>query len=259
MKKIHTVMMLVGTLYLFITACSNETDSNQSNNANVDPTTYDITRLLTHFNGTGLSYQISGNTVIFTTQDLPNHKSPYYLGTQWESSLYETYNGTNNAFALNPNKISTQNITFTIPLYPSEAAVKESTALGAMGIARNGVVFYNQYAGPNNQPLTSEINSFDQFLGHPQQQGAYHYHQEPIFLTQQFGESAFMGLLADGFPVYGPIENGMAVTNGDLDAYHGHFGPTADYPEGIYHYHITSEDPYINGNGFYGTPGSITN
>jgi hypothetical protein len=33
---------------------------------------------------------------------------------------------------------------------------------------------------------------------------------------------------------------------------------TADYPGGIYHYHITLEDPYINGNGFYGNAGTVS-
>jgi hypothetical protein len=57
--------------------------------------------------------------------------------------------------------------------------------------------------------------------------------------------------------VYGPVENGRRVTNAELDAYHGHTGATADYPAGIYHYHVTDADPYINGAGFYGTPGTV--
>ena len=61
----------------------------------------------------------------------------------------------------------------------------------------------------------------------------------------------------DGFPVYGPEENGVRLTNASLDEYHGHVSATMDYPEGIYHYHITAEDPYINGSGFFGTPGSV--
>jgi hypothetical protein len=64
--------------------------------------------------------------------------------------------------------------------------------------------------------------------------------------------------LLDGFPVYGPMENGAAVNNADLDVYHGHSHATAEYPDGIYHYHITSTDPYINGDGFYGTAGTVT-
>jgi hypothetical protein len=66
-------------------------------------------------------------------------------------------------------------------------------------------------------------------------------------------------LLADGFPVYGPLEDGMTITNSDLDEYHGHVSATEDFPNGIYHYHVTpNEDPYLNGNGYFGTPGNIT-
>jgi hypothetical protein len=68
-----------------------------------------------------------------------------------------------------------------------------------------------------------------------------------------------MGFLLDGFPVYGPMEeNGTIVNNSNLDAFHGHIHATADFPNGIYHYHFTSEAPYLNGNGFYGTPGTIS-
>ncbi|EZH72213.1 hypothetical protein ATO12_25095 [Aquimarina atlantica] len=265
MKKPQSISIFFTFFSLFVfacLACSNDDDTIAGNNGDegtITSTDYDISPILTKFNAAGLSYEISGNNVIFTTNNLPDHKSPYYLDTEWETELYEPYTGSNTNFTLNPNRIAEQNITITVPIHPAEATTKEATALGAMGIAINGVVFYNQYAGPNNQPLTSEINSFDQYLGHPQQQGGYHYHQEPKYLTSKFGEDTFLGILADGFPVYGPIENGEEVSNADLDEYHGHTSATTDFPNGIYHYHITSEDPYINGNGFFGTPGNITN
>ena len=121
----------------------------------------------------------------------------------------------------------------------------------------NGVAIYNQYAGPS-RPLTFEADSFDQYNGHPQQTGMYHYHVEPLYITGHNGDDALVGLLLDGFPVYGPVEDGAPVWNDDLDDLHGHFGPTADFPDGIYHYHITAEDPYINGAGFYGVAGTVS-
>jgi hypothetical protein len=253
MKLIFNIFF--SSILSFSFSC-NKNDENQSQNIDSsDKTDYDINSILSYFEGTGLIYEINDNTVIFNTPDLPNHTSPY-----WDSSneLYESYNGTNSNFKINPNKIVTQNITINIPLYPKESNSHEATRLGAIGISRNGVVFYNQYAGPN-QPLTNEIDSFDQWLGHPQPQGAYHYHIEPTFLTQEFGQNVFLGLLADGFPVYGPVEDGKTLTSSDLDEYHGHFSITNDFSEGIYHYHITPDDPYINGNGFFGSPGNISN
>jgi hypothetical protein len=174
-------------------------------------------------------------------------------------ALYEAYTDASNPdFFKNPNDISAQNYVFTIPRFPEEANNKTSTQGDAFGVAVNGVVFFNQAAAPGDDIL-EELNSFDQYLGHPQNAGVYHYHIEPSWLTQEIGDDAFMGFLLDGFPVYGPEENGVRMTNADLDDYHGHTSVTADFPNGIYHYHITDELPWINGGQFYGTAGTKTN
>lgn len=197
-----------------------------------------------------------GDFVVIKSNTLPDHKSPYYQGTQWAGTLYEAYNGSNPLWSQNPNKIVSFNLTFKIPLNPKEATVKASTPMGPIGISLNGVPFYNQYAA-GGSPLTSEINSFDQYLGHPMQLGMYHYHIEPTYLTTKFSKNALLGFLLDGFPVYGPMENNKTITNADLDTYHGHSHATVEYPNGIYHYHITNEDPYLNGGGFYGVAGTV--
>lgn len=254
MKVIKNLIQLMMLPFVIIMACSNDDQDHTNNDQDDSVSVYDIRRLLPKFEGTGLSYAVNGDIVTFTTADLPNHTSPYW---PVDHALYETYTGTNSQWRQNPNSIAEQNIVFSINLQPEEAQTKQATRLGPIGISRNGVVFFNQYAGPN-LPLTNEINSFDQYLGHPTGMGQYHYHIEPTYLTEQFGDDAFLGLLADGFPVYGPMENGRIITNSDLDVYHGHTGVTSDFPEGIYHYHITSEDPYLNGNGYYGTPGNIS-
>ncbi len=200
---------------------------------------------------------LDGDYVVITCNGLPDHKTPYYLDTEWESALYEAYNGTNSQFHLNPNRITQANLVFRIPLNPTEAGNKSTTPMGPIGVSLNGVPFYNQYAA-GGAALTGEINSFDQYNGHPMQMGGYHYHIEPTYLTQNSGRDALLGFLLDGYPVYGPIENGKQVSNGDLDAYHGHAHVTADFPDGIYHYHITDADPYLNGDGFFGVPGTLT-
>ncbi|MEZ0485141.1 YHYH protein [Fibrella aquatica] len=200
---------------------------------------------------------VEGANIVIKTKGRPDHKSPYYQGTQWESTLYAAYDGSNTRFSVNPNRIKEVNLTFKIPMNPAVDAAHSATPMGAIGVSLNGVAFYNQYAAMG-APLTNEINGFDQYEGHPQQQGQYHYHVEPTYLTAAKGKEALLGFLLDGFPVYGPKENGKTITNADLDKYHGHTGATADYPNGIYHYHITAEDPYINGSGFYGKSGTVT-
>ncbi len=201
-----------------------------------------------------------GTYITIKTKGLPDHKSPYYATT---NSLYQAYSGTTFGglnFNKNPNTIVEQSGTFKIPVNPKVAASHAATPLGPIGIALNGVPFFNQYAGPNNQELTGEMASFDQFYGHPQQSGMYHYHVEPLHLTTvKSTKSGLMGFLLDGFPVYGPQEeNGTAVSNSNLDGYHGHTHATLDFPAGIYHYHFTITAPYLNGNGFYGTPGTVS-
>jgi hypothetical protein len=196
----------------------------------------------------------SGDNVTLVTTDVPDHKSPYFATT---SSQYEAYNGSNSAFSINPNRIASQQMTFRIPVTPTVLSTPSATPLGAIGIALNGVAIFNQYAGPS-QPLSGEINSFDQYNGHPQQTGVYHYHVEPLWLTRT-AKDALIGVLLDGYPVYGPLENGKTLTSADLDAAHGHFGATKEFPNGIYHYHTTADAPYINGSGFYGAPGTVSN
>ncbi|MBY0245176.1 MAG: YHYH protein [Sphingobacteriaceae bacterium] len=201
-----------------------------------------------------------GTYITIKTSGTPDHKSPYYPTT---NALYEAYSGTTfggGTFTKNPNKIATQNFTFKIPVNPTVATNHSATPLGAIGVALNGVALYNQYAGPNNQVLTSEINSFDKYYGHPTAISQYHYHVEPLYLTTvKSTKSGLMGFLLDGFPVYGPQEeNGTTVTSSSLDVYHGHTHATVDFPNGIYHYHFTADAPYLNGNGYYGTPGTVT-
>lgn len=199
-----------------------------------------------------------GTYITIKTNGMPDHKSVYYPTS---NALYENFSGTtfgNTTFAKNPNSITSQSLTFKIPVNPKQATIHASTPLGPIGVSLNGVPFFNQYAAMG-APLTNEITSFDKYWGHPQQTGQYHYHAEPLYLTTvKASKSALLGFLLDGFPVYGPEENGTTVTNAMLDAYHGHTSVTADYPNGIYHYHITITDPYLNGSGFYGTAGTVS-
>ena len=251
MQKFILFSLLVSTIGLTaFMACKKNNDGGGTTNTTPVPDVYKKI-----YGATDM--YVDGNFIVIKTNSLPDHKSPYYQGTAWAATKYEAYNGSNPSFVLNPNRIAQANLTFRIPMSPSAAAAHAATPLGPIGVSLNGVPFFNQYAAMG-APLTNEINSFDQYFGHPQQQGMYHYHAEPYYLTSTKGSSALMGFLLDGFPVYGPMENGAPVTNANLDAYHGHTSVTADYPGGIYHYHITTADPYINGSGFYGTAGTVT-
>jgi hypothetical protein len=197
--------------------------------------------------GGSATVSLDGSAIVIRTTDLPDHKSPYWgVG----SASYEAPTA---GVAVNPNKIVSQNIVFRIPLSPS-AATASDTPLGPMGVAVNGVVLFNQYAA-GRVPLTSEILSFDRYNGHPSPSNQYHYHVEPLWLTESRGSASYIGVLLDGFPVYGTIDQGGSAP-ADLDSCNGHTGATADYPQGIYHYHLTSAPPYIAGC-FHGAPGTV--
>ena len=204
--------------------------------------------------GNGVTVTRDGNFIVLHSTNVPDHKSTYWPTSD---SRYQAYNGTNpNYSRAGTQVIASQQLTFRIPANPSVAANHAATPLGPIGIAVNGVSLFNQYNGQNN-PLTVEINTFDQWNGHPTPTNMYHYHSEPTWITAAKGTDALIGFLLDGFPVYGPKEGTKTITNADLDVYHGHNGVTADYPAGIYHYHITNADPYINGSGFYGSAGTV--
>lgn len=251
-------LLIILVPLLLLAGCSNPASSDSSNMNKTSAVTdssssQSLPDVFKKFSSNVTVY-VQGDYVIIQSSDIPDYKTPYFgVG----NPNYTPYDGSNPNFTLNPNRIVQQNLVFKIPLHPVESSSHSYTQLGPIGVALNGVPLFNQYAGPN-KALGDEINTFDQYNGHPQQSGMYHYHVEPLSITKAEGEDGLIGFLLDGFPVYGPYENGKLITNSDLDQYHGHFGPTKDYPNGIYHYHITGDSPYINGGQYYGTPGSVT-
>jgi hypothetical protein len=259
MKK-NKLSYLSLSILAFLSSCSKATDDNgtvtPAVNVTASSTVSDVYKKI--YGASNIT--TDGTFITIKSKGIPDHKSIYYAAA---NSLYENFVGTTfggNVFKKNPNSIAEQSFTFKIPINPTVASNHAATPLGPIGIALNGVPLYNQYAGPNNQALTGEIASFDQYYGHPQQSGQYHYHVEPIYLTTvKSTKSGLMGFLLDGFPVYGPLEeSGKTVVNSDLDVYHGHTHATIDFPKGIYHYHFTADAPYLNGNGYYGTAGTVT-
>lgn len=208
----------------------------------------------------GVDVSVEGDYIVIRTNGVPNHPSPYF------QSNHDLYESPTQGMVVNPNRIGEQNLVFRIPLNPEKAASTTDTPLGPIGVATNGVAFFNQYAGRGRDgswlPLDNEIATFDKYNGHPapgagfdQTNGIYHYHLEPLYLTKD-DRSVLIGWSLDGYPICGPIDSDGS-TPADLDANNGHYGPTREYPDGIYHYHTTSEPPYIIG-GYTGIPGTVS-
>jgi hypothetical protein len=123
----------------------------------------------------------------------------------------------------NPNTASNQNYVFKIPRRPAEnTGAKTSTPLGSIGVWKNGVVMFNaldamSYQNQNiwhQNAVVVEGPSFDSCLGHPQQTGGYHHHQNPrcLYTASAAQHSPLLGYAFDGFPIYGSY--GYSNTDG---------------------------------------------
>lgn len=196
----------------------------------------------------GAQASVEGSFVVLRATSVPDHTSPYF------GQGNPGYEPPQAGMPVNPNRIVAQNMALRVPITPQIAASSSDTPLGVMGVAVNGVALFNQYAA-GRSPLTGEIATFDRYHGHPQQTGMYHYHIEPVYLLAQ-GSSRLVGVLLDGFPVYGTRDSGGSPPAG-LDACNGHVGATPEFPQGLYHYHIVPEPPYIAGC-FRGQPGTAS-
>ncbi len=154
----------------------------------------------------------------------------------------------------NPNRIAVQNFTFRLPLEPRLAGKVTRLPMGPVGMASNGVVFFNPFEmeGMNAVEGYTEV-WLDSCCGHPQQTGVYHYHKYPSCVKSPFSDdgerhSPIIGFAFDGFPLYGPYEadnlKAMDVSGSlALDVCNGH----SDAKRG-YHYHVTpGRFPYILG------------
>ncbi len=165
----------------------------------------------------------------------------------------------------NPNTIKVQDFTFRLPLQPKLAGHITRLPMGPIGLALNGVVFFNPFeqGGMNAVEGYSEV-WLDSCCGHPQQTGVYHYHKYPTCVKSPFKDdgqqhSPIIGFAFDGFPVYGPYESAGQMAKDlsgkqALDVCSGH----SDQERG-YHYHVTpGRFPYIVG-GYAGVPEASNN
>lgn len=147
----------------------------------------------------------------------------------------------------NPNRIQRQQYRFEIPRYPKIARQITKLPMGPIGLAVNGIPFYNPYTREGNDAVAGPFREvFDSCCGHPDPLGRYHYHKYPVCVKSPFrdpenGHSPVIGLAFDGFTVYGPNDAGGRPPE-DLDECNGH----TDDKRG-YHYHVTDSFPYILG------------
>ncbi len=218
-----------------------------------DMTTFDLTAKAlvdgaVAWNGT-CDITLTGDTRILSGNGLPidDTTGTYPIAQNDDAYPYDR----------NPNSIAAQVISVEVPTNPTVAAQASCLQLGGIGVLLSGVQLFNALDGEGRDAVAWETQ--DGCQGHPERNGAYHYHNLSTCVTENedgVGHSELVGYIYDGFGLYGHYgENGEVVTNADLDTCHGHThiiewdGQTVE----MYHYHATFEYPYTVGC-YRGTP-----
>jgi hypothetical protein len=191
-----------------------------------------------------VTVSFDATSIILHTHALPNHPTGKFPGE-------------------NPNAIQEKDRTYYIPVKPTEnprhLAIdlhnsNHALNMGAIGVATNGVVFFN----PFDAGSADASNIMDYCCGHPSPDNTYHYHKYPICINSPWADegkehSPLLGWAFDGFPIYGPYatDGVLAKDLTGADALN-EFNLHTD-PERGPHYQVTpGKFPYIIG-GYWGT------
>jgi hypothetical protein len=188
-------------------------------------------------------------TMAVRAHNLPNHPTAQFPGTRRGEG--------------NPHYIQEFDSTYYLPLEPRRNPnaramtahnANRALPMGPIGIAVNGVVFYN----PFDAGMEDAHDIMDRCCGHPSPDNRYHYHKYPVCVKTPFadegdGHSPLIGWAFDGFPIYGPYETKGVMakdcTENPLNEFNIHYDDIRGW-----HYHVTpGKFPYVIG-GYWGEP-----
>ena len=175
------------------------------------------------------------------SRNLPNHPTAKFPG-------------------FNPSYIQEKDQTFRLPLEPvinpdavamNDADRNGALPMGPIGVAVNGVVFFN----PFDANMNDASNIMDYCCGHPNPDNQYHYHKYPICVNTPFadrgdGPSQVIGFAFDGLPIYGPYQEAGVMAKDSTTNPLNDFNACYDSVRG-WHYHVTpGKFPYLIGGYF---------
>ena len=256
-NKFYSITILA--ILIVIVSCSND-DSDSSTTAN-NGTVAELHAAFAKFDETNVSIILDGNSVVIESNGLPNHTSPYWSNTTERQTTdpmgsvkYTNANTTaNHPLFVEPTATTYEmmapgniddfngSYSLTVSATPKLANNTTATGLGPIGIAVSGAMIYDDQEGPN-VPLDNAIGSLDYTGAHTGPQ-SYHYHLEPKAFTND--DDNLIGIISDGFFVYGRKCASTETYPTDLDASGGHTTITKYSDEPEYHYHIQNE-LYLN-------------
>ena len=244
-KTIFSLLSLLFLLTVLLSACGDDeaadpgSDAGDGSEGVATPSS-----AFDEFNSDAVTVSFDGDQITIHSTGVPDHTSPYFNPG---NSLYIDPVVAAEA-SMSPGFITESSYTLTVSAAPELAASSTETGLGAIGISVSGAPIYNQSEGPTDVTAAT-ASGFDWAGGHSGPTG-YHYHVESRDVDANNGAMSYddhqlVGIMSDGFLLYGRRESEGGDYPDDLDESGGHFGitPHSDVP--IYHYHIVNE-LYIN-------------
>lgn len=197
---------------------------------------------------------VMGDMVMAKADGFPDYRSNYFLPND---PCHEVYT----VGVQNPNVIKPILLNMNFPQMPNMTSQKMMGAI--VGLLLNGVPIFGNFAAPGDD-IYKEAISFDRCGGHPQMSGVYHIHSEPLSIS--YDDANFIGVMRDGYPIYGRKDMDESIPT--LDQFGGHSGTTKHSPStAVYHYHVnlqTSMNPgsigqkqyFLTTGDYRGTPGT---
>lgn len=194
--------------------------------------------------GANVDIVLDGDEVVIEATGRPDHTSCYWDAGNASGLYVDCDPDITTEAQKSPGDIDDYNNLFTLraPIAPTKAANSSATGLGPVGIAVSGAPIFNDQEGPNVALELGVINGFDRSGAHTGPQ-TYHYHLEPRAIS--FDDSELIGIIADGFFIYGRKCYSTGDYPTDLDISGGHIsitqhtGTLAGDEE--YHYHTINE------------------
>ncbi|MCM4155504.1 YHYH protein [Gramella sp. AN32] len=257
MKKIifknaiaYSSMVAIVLIALF--ACSSDSVDDSIEDGSTEENASELHAAFAEFDAGETDIYLDGSFVVIETTGNPNHKTVYW-GEGHE--LYQEEPDVQLTPSIIPNFDGSA--TLRVSTNPQLAMNSTATSLGPIGIAVSGAAIFNDQEG--NGSLNQAAASLD-YTGAHIGPSFYHYHLEPTAWSQD--DENLIGILADGFFVYGRKCNSTGTYPEDLDASGGHTSTTQHTTVAEYHYHIENE-LYLNQyylifpGDYQGTPSSI--
>lgn len=178
---------------------------------------------------------VSGSTRTITSNDLPISATTGIFPISSKDPAF--------AYDRNPNTISAQSFTYSLPASPTYGATPQCMG-GQVGVMLNGVALFSAFDAGGRDAGAWEVQ--DGCSGHPQSDGMYHYHTLSGCI-KNITVHDVIGFALDGFPITGPdVGNNNVLTTSDLDECHGITSQITLDGKSVtmYHYVMTQDFPY---------------